>query len=279
MRLWLKRITLIINNKKVICLKKVELKPKYNTIIILIGSGTHASNYSIFANQFKQTEVIIINTPGHGFRKSLTQGESLIDGNDLVDFQVNVIKQLIKENHCSHKVVLLGYSLGGMTLLNIVNRKLLDENIDLCVLISSARFTRHDKEVINGLYDKETDTFNTKSLMEKNCTNKTPWYIKYLNPNWVRNFSVTCYSDFLQCDSMNEISGSEQMLDNNKSVIGFLGENDFFFSEDEMVKTMNHFRLSNFILLKEYGHLFILERPVKAGKLAFKAIKKATLLE
>ena len=78
---------------------------------------------------------------------------------------------------------------------------------------------------------------------------------------------------------MNEISGSEQMRYNNKSVIGFLGENDFFFSEDEMVRTMNYFKLRNFTLLKEYGHLFILERPVRAGKLAFKAIKKATLLE
>lgn len=279
MRLWLKRITLLINNKKVICLKKVESNPKYNTIIILIGSGTQASNYSIFANQFTQTEVIIINTPGHGFRKLLTQGEALTDGNDLVDFQVNVIKRLIKGNHCSHKVVLLGYSIGGMTLLNIVNRKLLDENTDICVLISSARFTRQDKEVLNGLYNKKTKTFNTKSLMEKNCTNKTPWYIKYLNPNWVRNFSITCYSDFLQCDSMNEISKNEQMIDNNKSVIGFLGQNDFFFGEAEMVKTMNYFKNRKFILLKQYGHLFILERPIRAGKLVFKAIKEATLLE
>ena len=245
MGFWLKKINLIINNKKVICLKKVERNPKYNTVIILTGAGTQATNYAIFAKQFKETEVIIINTPGHGFGKSLTEGEALTDGNDLVDFQVNVIKQLIKENHCSCKITLLGYSIGGMTLLNIINRKLLDENISLCVLFASARFTRHDNEVIKGLFNKETNTFNTKSLIEKNCTNKTPWYIKYLNPNMISALSTTCYADFLQCDSMNEISKNELMIENNKSIIAFLGENDFFFSEAEMRKTIKNFKNSN----------------------------------
>jgi len=271
---WLKKISLIINNKKVICLKKVVVNPQYNTVIILTGSGTNASNYSIFANQFKKTEVIIINTPGHGLWNSFTEGDSLTDGNDLVDFQVNVIKQLMKENHCSCKITLLGYSLGGMTMLNIVNRKLLDENIALCVLISSARFTRYDKEVIKGLYNEETKTFNTKSLMEKNCTNKTPWYIKYLNPNWMSSLSIACYSDFLQCDSMNAISKNEILLENNKNIIALIGENDYFFSEAETLKTIKCFKHRTFILLKEYGHLFLLERPIRAGKLIFKAIKE-----
>lgn len=93
----MKRIKLLINNKKVVCLKKMEHSPKYNTVVILTGAGTIASNYSIFAKQFKKTEVIIINTPGHGFGKSLTQGEPLTDANDLIDFQVNVIKGLIKK--------------------------------------------------------------------------------------------------------------------------------------------------------------------------------------
>ena len=274
MSVWLKKISLIINNKKVICLKKVVVNPQYNTVIILTGSGTNASNYSIFANQFKKTEVIIINTPGHGLWNSFTEGDSLTDGNDLVDFQVNVIKQLMKENHCSCKITLLGYSLGGMTMLNIVNRKLLDENIALCVLISSARFTRYDKEVIKGLYNEETKTFNTKSLMEKNCTNKTPWYIKYLNPNWMSSLSIACYSDFLQCDSMNAISKNEILLENNKNIIALIGENDYFFSEAETLKTIKCFKHRTFILLKEYGHLFLLERPIRAGKLIFKAIKE-----
>jgi len=273
---WLKKISLIINNKKVICLKKVVSSPQYNTVIILTGSGTNASNYSIFANQFKKTEVIIINTPGHGLWNSFTEGDSLTDGNDLVDFQVNVIKQLLKENHCSCKITLLGYSLGGMTMLNIVNRKLLDENITLCVLISSARFTRYDKEVIKGLYNEETKAFNTKSLIEKNCTNKTPWYIKYLNPNWMSSLSIACYSDFLQCDSMNEISKNEILLESNKNIIALIGENDFFFSEAEMLKTIKYFKHRTFILLKEYGHLFLLERPIRAGKLIFKAIKEVS---
>lgn len=277
MNVWLKRINLTINNKKVICLKKVERNPRYNTVIVLTGAGTHASNYAIFAKQFKKTEVIIINTPGHGFGKSLTDGEPLTVGNDLVDFQVNVIKQLMKENHSTSSITLLGYSIGGMTLLNIVNRKLLDDNIDLCVLFASARFTRHDNEVIKGLYNEETNKFNTKSLMEKNCTSKTPWYIKYLNPNLISALSVSCYADFLQCDSMNEISKNELMVGNNKSIIAFLGENDFFFSEVEILKTIKNFKHRTFISLKEYGHLFILERPIKAGKLVFKAIKESTL--
>jgi len=271
----MKKIELIINNKKVICLKKEQFKPKYNTVIILTGESTYASIYFIFAKQFKKTEVIIINTPGHGLGNSLTEGEPLTDGNDLVDFQVNVIKQLIKENHCTCKITLLGYSLGGMTMLNIVNRKLLDESIELCVLIASARFTRHDNEVIKGLYNKETNTFNTKSLMEKNSTCETPWYIKYLNPKWLFALPTACYADFLQCDSMNEISKNELLVENNKSIIAFLGENDFFFSEAEILKTIKHFKQRTFILLKEYGHLFILERPIKAGKLVFKAIKEA----
>jgi alpha-beta hydrolase superfamily lysophospholipase len=148
----MKRIELLINNKKVICFKKEQRNPKYNTAIILTGASTYAHNYFVFAKQFKGTQFIIINTPGHGFRKSLTQGEPLTDGNSLVDFQVSVIKQLIKENHSSSKITLIGYSIGGMTLLNIINRKLLDKEIDLCVLISSARSTRHNKEFIKGLY-------------------------------------------------------------------------------------------------------------------------------
>ena len=276
MSVWLKKISLIINNKKVICMKKALLYPKNNTVIILTGSGTNASNYFLFANQFKETEVIIINTPGHGLWNSLTEGESLTDGNDLVDFQVNVIKQLMKENHCSRRITLLGYSLGGMTLLNIVNRRLLDDNIALCVLISSARFTRYDKEVIKGLYNEETKIFNTKSLMEKNCINKTPWYIKYLNPNWMSTFSISCYSDFLQCDSMNAISKNEILLENNKTIIALIGENDFFFSEAETLKTIKCFKRRNFIFLKDYGHLFLLERPIRAGKLIFKAIKEVS---
>ena len=90
-------------------------------------------------------------------------------------------------------------------------------------------------------------------------------------------FAHACYADFLQCDSMNEISKNELMLENNKSIIAFLGENDFFFSEKEILKTIKCFKQRTFILLKEYGHLFILERPIKAGKLVFKAIKEATL--
>ena len=277
MSIWLKKITLIVNNKKVICLKKSEVRPKYNTIIILTGSGTNASNYSLFARQFKETEVIIINTPGHGLLRSLTEGDSLTDGNDLIYFQVNVIKQLLRENYCSAKITLLGYSLGGMSLLNIVNRKLLDDNISLCVLISSARFTRYDKEVIKGLYNKETRKFNTKSLMEKNCTNKKPWYIKYLNPNWISTLSISCYSDFLECDSMNEISKSEIMLESGKTIIALLGKNDFFFSEAETLKTIQNFKHRTFILLNEYGHLILLERPIKIGKLVFNAIREATL--
>ena len=252
----------------------MERNPRYNTVIILTGAGTQASNYAMFAKQFKKTEVIIINTPGHGFWKSLTEGEPLTNGNDLVDFQVNVIKQLIKEDRCSCRITLLGYSIGGMTLLNIINRKLLDENIELCILFASARFTRHDKEVIKGLFNEETNTFNTKSLIEKNCTRKTPWYIKYLNPNWISALSANCYADFLQCDSMNEISKNELMLKNNKSVIALLGENDFFFSEGEMRKTIKNFKHRTFISLREYGHLFLLERPIKAGKLVFKAMKE-----
>ena len=277
MGVWFKKIKLSINDKEVICLKKIERNPKYNTVIILTGAGTHASNYAIFARQFKKTEVIIINTPGHGFGKSLSEGEALIDGNDLVDFQVSVIKELIKENCCSCKITLLGYSIGGMTLLNIINRKLLDENIYLCVLFASARFTRHDNKVIKGLYNEETHSFNTKSFIEKNCTNKTPWYIKYLNPNWISALSISCYSDFLQCDSMNKISRNELMIENNKRIIAFLGENDYFFSEVEVRKTIISFKHRTFISLKGYGHLFILERPIKAGKLVFEAIKEDNL--
>ncbi|MBU3190451.1 alpha/beta hydrolase [Clostridium bowmanii] len=273
----MKKIELIINNKKVICLKKEQFKPHYNTVIILTGASTYASVYFIFAKQFKKTEVIIINTPGHGLGNSLTEGEPLTDGNELVDFQVTVIKQLIKENHCTSKITLLGYSLGGMTLLNIVNRNLLDENVGLCVLIASARITKHDNEVIKGLYNKETNTFNTKSLMEKNCTNKTPWYIKYLNPKWLFALPTPCYADFLQCDSMNEISKNELMVKNNKNIIAFLGENDFFFSEKEILKTIKFFKQRTFISLEDYGHLFLLERPIKAGKLVFKAIKEVDL--
>lgn len=279
MGIWLKKINLNINDNKIICLKKVESKPRYNTVIILTGAVTYASNYAVFAKQFKETEVIIINTPGHGFGKSLTKGEPLTDGNDLIDFQVNVIKQLIKENYCTPKVTLLGYSIGGMALLNIINRKLLEKNIDLCVLFSSARFTRHDEEVIKGLYNKETNTFNIKSLMEKNCTSKTPWYIKYLNPNLICTLSNTCQADFLECDSMNEISKNEIMIDNNKSVIAFLGKDDCFFSEEQLLKTLKSFKQSTFISLKEYGHLFILERPIKAGKLVYKAINEVIIKE
>ena len=277
MRLFLKKINLIINNKKVICFKKVEYNPKYKTVIILTGAITHASNYYIFAKQFKQTEVIIINTPGHGFGKSLTEGEPLTDGNDLIHFQVNVIKQLMKENLCTCKITLLGYSIGGMTLLNIINRSLLDENIDLCVLIGSDRFTRHDNEFVKGLYNSKTNTFNSKLLMEKNFTSKTPWYFKYLNLNWISVLPISCYADLLECDSMNVISKNEQMLDNNKNIIAFLGENDFFFNKAEVLKTIKSFKQRTFISLKEYGHLFLLERPIKAGKLVFKAIKEATL--
>lgn len=67
------------------------------------------------------------------------------------------------------------------------------------------------------------------------------------------------------------------MLENNKSIIAFLGENDFFYSEAEILKTINNFKQRSFILLKEYGHLFIFERPIKAGKLVFKTIKEANL--
>jgi surfactin synthase thioesterase subunit len=270
----MKRIELLINNKKVICFKKEQRNPKYNTVIILTGASTYAHNYFVFAKQFKGAQVIIINTPGHGFRKSLTQGKPLTDGNNLVDFQVSVIKQLIKENHSTFKITLIGYSIGGMTMLNIINRKLLDEEIGLCILISSARFTRHNKEIINGLYNKETNTFNTKSLIEKNITCKTPWYIKYLSPNWRFALPIACYSDFLVCDSMNEISKNEIMLESNKNIIALIGENDFFFSQAEVTETIKYFKNRTFISLDDNGHLFLLERPIKAGKIVFKAIQE-----
>jgi pimeloyl-ACP methyl ester carboxylesterase len=273
----MKRIQLLINNKKVVCLKKMERSPKYNTVIILTGAGTIASNYSIFAKQFKKTEVIIINTPGHGFGKSLTQGEPLTDANDLIDFQVNVIKQLIKEKYCSSKITLLGYSLGGMTLLNIINRKLLDENIDLCVLICSARLTKYDSDVAKALYNAETNTFNAKPLMKNRFTNKTPWYIKYINPRWIYALSFAFYADILQGDSMNEISKSEPMVESSKNIIALIGEDDLCFSKEEILNTIKGFNNRTFISLKEYGHLFIIERPIKAGRIVFKAIREASL--
>ena len=67
------------------------------------------------------------------------------------------------------------------------------------------------------------------------------------------------------------------MIDNNKSVIAFLGKNDCFFSQEEMLKTIESFKYRTVISLKEYGHLFILQRPIKAGKLVFKAIKEVTI--
>jgi len=273
----MKKLKLLINDKKVICLKKLVHNPKYNTVIILIGAITHASNYSMFAKQFKETEVIIINTPGHGLGKSLTEGESLTDGNDLINFQVSVINRLIKEKHCTSRITLLGYSLGGMTMLNIVNRKLLDKNIDLCLLISSARFTRHNNEFVKGLYNEKTNTFNARLLVEKNFTNKTPWYIRHLNLNWISALPIACYADFLECDSMNIISKNELMLKNDKNIIAFLGEDDFFYSKSEALKTIKNFKHRTFISLEEYGHLFLMERPIKAGKLVFKAIKEAIL--
>jgi pimeloyl-ACP methyl ester carboxylesterase len=271
------RITLLINNKKIICLKKTEHNPKYNTVIILTGLGTSSSNYSIFAKQFKKTEVIIINTPGHGFGKSLTQGEHLIDANELIDFQVSAIKCLIKEKYCTSKITLLGYSLGGMTLLNIINRKLLDENIDLCVLICSARLTRYDKDFAKALYNAETNTFNSKLLMKKSFTKKTPWYIKYINSKWIYALPSIVYADLLQGDSMNDISNNESMIENNKNVIAFIGEDDFCFGKDEMLNTIESFKNKTFISLKEYGHLFMIDRPIKAGRLVYKAIRQAQI--
>lgn len=162
-------------------------------------------------------------------------------------------------------------------MLNIVNRKLLDESIDLCVLISSARFTRHDNEFVKGLYNEENDTFNAKLLMEKNFTSKTPWYIKHLTLKWVSALPLACYADFLECDSMNLISKNEQMLENNKNIIAFLGEDDFFYSKSDVIETIKNFKQRTFISLDEYGHLFLIERPMKAGKLVFKAIKEANL--
>ena len=272
----MKRIRLLINNKEVVCLKKVERNPKYNTVVILTGAATIASNYSIFARQFKKTEVIIINPPGHGFGKSLTEGKPLTDGNDLINFQVNVIKSLIKENHCTCKITLIGYSLGGMTLLNIVNRKLLDENIDLCVLTCSARLTKHDNDFAKALYNAEASTFNSRSLIKKNFTCKTPWYIKYINPKWIYALPEVCYADLLLGDSMNEISETEPMLENDKNIIALIGEDDFFFSQAEAIKAIKSFKKTRFISLEKYGHLFIIERPIKAGKLVFKAIKEAS---
>lgn len=164
-----------------------------------------------------------------------------------------------------------------MTLLNIINRELLDENIDLCVLICSARLTKYDNDVAKALYNAETNTFSAKPLMKKSFTNKTPWYIKYINPRWVYAFPNAFYADLLQCDSMNEISKSEPMLESSKNIIALIGEDDLCFSKEEMINTIKSFNNRTFISLKEYGHLFIIERPIKAGRLVFNAIRESSL--
>lgn len=113
--------------------------------------------------------------------------------------------------------------------------------------------------------------------MEKNFTNKTPWYIKHLNLKWISALPLACYADFLECDSMNILSKNELMLENNKNIIAFLGEDDFFYCKAEVLKTIKSFKHRIFISLEEYGHLFLIERPMKAGKLVFNAIKEANL--
>ncbi|HEY5588608.1 MAG TPA: hypothetical protein VIK86_06600 [Candidatus Paceibacterota bacterium] len=270
----MKRIELNIDNNKVVCVKKCCKNVKGHTLVILPGATTENVDYYLLMCYLKGIEVIIINNLAHGRGKYESIGTALTKANDLINFHVKVIKKLIDLGYCStSKIDVLAYSLGGMSLINIINRQSLKGVLDTAIILCSDCKTANDLIEVEGLYNKETKTFNSKKLLNLTITKESPWYLKFSPMKLLSCNSISSIADIYLCKSFNELAEQEPLRNNiDTKIIDITSKDDYFFDENNAENLGKHF--DDFTLIRtKRCHLLPIEAPKMTANLILNAIK------
>jgi len=266
------KIKLNIDGKVVTCLKK-ESKTESNTCIILPGATTIHLDY-IPMIMTMASNVIVINNPDHGTKGFKSEGPAITDASVLIDFHVKVIKALIEKGYATNKINVVGYSMGGMSIINILNRKLLNGIVEKAVILCSNIVTRDGAiNEAKSLYNKGNNTFAVRELVLKALTKYSPWFM-YITPVSLLTANAnSCYSDCLICDSMDEISKNERReIGLPVKVTAVIGVNDFFFDENDVPNLESMFESFNLVKIPN-GHMVPLENFLGTAKIIEDAFK------
>lgn len=261
-------ISLNIDNRNIKVVKRQRDKVKYNDLIIFMGVTTFEKTYTTLYPYLKDINIFVIHTPLHGYDNEVTSGDSIKNADDLTSFQVKVVKELINKGHTSKKVNILGYSMGGMTLINILNKKLLEDEIDKSILMSTNRTIDVIKDenylkIFNKMIDE--NKYDPKYLFEGSYSEDTPFYVKMISYDALTTTDEASLADFNCLRDFERIAKEKPMNIIDKKTLYLSGEKDQIFHWSEVEKFSKNF--SNITLKKlDSGHLAFLERPWQAGE-------------
>lgn len=268
-------ITLDIDNRKVKIIKRQKDVTKHNDLIIFMGVTTFEKTYTVLYPYLKDMNIFVIHTPMHGYDEEITTGDVIKTADELTDFQVKVVKALVNKGYTTPKVNILGYSMGGMTLINILNKNLLDNEIDKSILLSTNRNIDVIKDadylkIFNKMIDE--NKYNPKYLFEGSYSEDTPFYVKMISYDALTTIDEASLADFNCLRDFERLANEESLNKIEKPILYISGEKDQIFHWKEVEKFSKNF--PNVTLKKiESGHLGFLERPWQTGEIIMEYLK------
>jgi surfactin synthase thioesterase subunit len=269
-------ITLELDNRKVKVIARKKVATKHNDLIIFMGVTTFEKTYTNLYPYLEDMNIFVVHTPLHGYDDEMTTGEAIKNADDLTNFQVKVVKSLISNGYTTPKVNILGYSMGGMTLINILNRHLLDSEIAHSILVSTNRLSG----VLNDVNKANTfnkiiteNKYDPKFLLDNCYSEDTPFYVRIINPEVFSTTDSASLADFHTAKDFERVAQAEPMKKIDKKVLYLSGAKDKIFAWSDIRRFSKNF---NDITLEklESGHLAFLERPWISGKIIMNYLKK-----
>ncbi|MFN8670498.1 MAG: hypothetical protein U0457_00250 [Candidatus Sericytochromatia bacterium] len=271
-----KLFTLDIENKKVKIIKREKKNTKYHDLIIFMGVTTFEKSYIPLYPHLKDMNIFVIHTPLHGYDEEMTTGKPIENADDLTNFQVKVVKELIKNKITTSKVNILGYSMGGMTLINILNKNLLDNEIENAILVNTNRSNdaikdKHNSQLIDkSLLEKKYDA---NFFLDKCYSDETPFHLKMLGTEAFFATDEASLGDFSCVRDFERVAIEEKIKPINKKTLYIASEKDKIFYFTEAEKFSKNFSNVSFKKLGS-GHISLLEKPSDFGNIIMNYLEK-----
>ncbi len=184
----MERITVQVQGRTIVCMKFDNTYSAQDDIILLTGAATYYFNYLPLMPLLRSGRVIVIHTPLHGYGANQSQGPAIENGDELVQFQEEVVRALVESKQTTPRVHLWGYSLGGMTLLRILLRGKLDDVVSKSIIMCAAYHSCLGEQFFRELITPE-GRYQSKELS------------KLAFPKWLKGIASTVpHGRFVSCD-------------------------------------------------------------------------------
>ena len=254
----------------------ISSKNKNNSPLIFIhGIGSDADS---FTNQIKKLGKnyfsVAINIPGYGKSKSIN--------NPSINKYADIIYKFIVDNKFELPI-LVGHSLGGMIVQKIVIAH--PKKFKACILIgTTARFGSSDPNWQRNFINSRLKPFNEGKTMEEvalisisNIVSKNTNKTKInLAANNMKKINVESYKSAIK--SLINFNVSKNLY---KIVIPTLlisGDEDILAPPKTMKKMHDKIKNSEFLILKDCGHLINVEKSEELNKIILNFIERNYLL-